>query len=62
MNPLAVITATPRRAQVAESVGINLAASAAFYLVTTDRMHWKAATAAGLIGVWLWRNVAAARA
>jgi hypothetical protein len=42
-----------------EAVGINLAASAAFYMVTTDRKHWQAAIAAGVLGLWLWRTGAA---
>ncbi len=38
-----------------QAAGVNLAASAAFYLLTSDRRHWKAAAAVGLFGAWLWR-------
>lgn len=46
---------TPDRARVLESVGINLAASAAFYFATTaDRRHAGAAAAFGAVGLALW--------
>lgn len=37
-----------------QAAGVNLAASAAFYLLTSDRRYWPAATAVGLFGAWLW--------
>lgn len=46
---------TPDRARVLESVGINLAASAAFYFVTGgSKRHAGAAAAAGALGLALW--------
>lgn len=53
-SPRAWIAAAPDRVNLAKAVGINFAGSAAFYLAVSDRKHWKAAVAAGLLGVWLY--------
>lgn len=57
-SAIALIAGTPQRAAVAQSVGVNLAASAAFYLVTSDRKHWAAAIGAAAFGVWLFAAAA----
>lgn len=57
--PRSWIAAQPGRAAAAKAVGINFAGSAAFYLVVSDRKHWKAAVAAGVLGAWLYRAASA---
>ncbi|MBA4287352.1 MAG: hypothetical protein C0434_17685 [Xanthomonadaceae bacterium] len=56
--PRAWINATPARSTAAQSIGINIAASAAFYLAVSDRKQWRAAALAGAFGLLLWRTAA----